>query len=280
MKKIIFLMILVLTFLSFKVVSNASQVPLENNARIGTSNFLFIDMAAGIEYYQKRFYVYSEEFEQYSFTKLSELFNFVNGNASMQPIIYWHDRTRIELGINIDNQNQYGYYDDVVMIVVTKKEFPVVEMQLIRSNNTSVKLINNQMPSPDIVLYKQINTLADPYQNGFNQGVQSGISQGILQGETIGYDKGYVQGRLDYGIFYQNNWLNALSWGNIRYNQGLSDNDLNIFDMVTNGIFSAVGLVFGIQIFPNFTLGMFAMIGLVFGVLGFILLRSKGKGGK
>ncbi len=89
------------------------------------------------------------------------------------------------------------------------------------------------------------------------------------------YINGYSKGKNDYGHKENGTWYNAISWGNLQYDLGVSDGSDNPFMNLIGGAFSGAGQLLNIELLPGIKIGMFLLIPLVFGILAFILGKRK-----
>lgn len=111
------------------------------------------------------------------------------------------------------------------------------------------------------------------YNMGYILGDEVGYNRGLSEGELIGSDIGYQNAKQYYGINYENQWLTATEWGNVRYNEGL-EQDLfgNLFDVFI-ALIVLIGSVFDTTVFPGVTLGLLWFIPVAFAFFKWFVKR-------
>ncbi len=117
---------------------------------------------------------------------------------------------------------------------------------IILTNNFQVitTIVSSNIENGDFFLQLFDYTIMDAFENGFNTGKNAGY--------TIGFDEGkeeygiffnniwmdaidfglirYDDAKEEYGIYYNDTWMTATQYGNIRYNEGLETSGPDQFE--------------------------------------------------
>lgn len=159
--------------------------------------------------------------------------------------------------------------------------------------NTSLLLINGNEYREVISLQYRINMYETYFLSGFiiehiDQGgnpvvsslevVENDIYKILLYNDTYeagvnnGYKHGYEKGKSDYGYKQTNgNYLNAIQYGNIRYEEGIKVGSQTGFFGLLSTAFAGVGSILSIELLPNISIGALILIPIVFGLILFVL---------
>lgn len=244
------------------------MITISSNTYIATSYLDYVDIFKNGQqgyvvsnYYNNRYYMREDAFTQVSYISVS---------TSFYITFYFND----------DWSEYIQYMNDL------EAERPAIYVTygVTATYNDTINEYYNNVSSDEYLLgynsgYNDaVNTNnQNAYNSGYATGYETGYNNGLNDQEIISYDEGYEKGKEDYAHYDSDNdtYINADTWGNIRYNQGIN-NDFDYFAWMWAAV-TFPAAVLNIELFPGVKLGYIAMFGVLMALIGLFFRLWKGR---
>lgn len=163
--------------------------------------------------------------------------------------------------------------DDSIFVFYVVADSSIEAMGYVSEMRSSLYFSNDDLRS--LVTRLTPDNYQAGYDNGVRDGATSGKEQGLHEGESIGYKRGYDEARGLFGIFKDNQWISATTWGQQQFNQGQTTGT-DFFSILFSGMFGFITHAGAIELLPGLRIWHLVAVPLVFGIIYFIVGKNKG----